>query len=139
MFERGIEMKLQEGVHLHFISTDKFTTNQIKLRFAAPMDEKTVAGRVLAANMLEMGNQHFPSQQAIRKHMASLYGASFSTSISRCGAVHLVDVTLSYINKKHLLDQEDLTSQILEFLEATLFKPLIEKDGFVPHTMQIWS
>ena len=30
-------MKLQEGVHLHFIPTDQFTTNSIKIRFAAPM------------------------------------------------------------------------------------------------------
>lgn len=123
-------MKLQEGVHLHFISTDKFTTNQIKVRFAAPMDEKTVAGRVLATNILEMGNQDFPNQQAIRKYLASLYGASFSTSISRRGSVHLVDVTMSYINEKHLLDQEDLTNQILRFLEATLFRPLVTKGTF---------
>ena len=36
-------MKLQEGVELHFIESDKFTTNRIRVRFAAEMSEQTVA------------------------------------------------------------------------------------------------
>ena len=47
-------MELQEGVNLHFIESSKFTTNRIRVRFAAAMSEKTVAGRVLLANLLEM-------------------------------------------------------------------------------------
>ena len=33
-------MELQEGVNLHFIESSKFTTNKIRVRFAAAMSEK---------------------------------------------------------------------------------------------------
>ncbi|CYW86829.1 Zn-dependent peptidase [Streptococcus suis] len=73
-------MKLQEGVDLHFIDTDQFTTNRIRIRFAAEMSEATVAGRVLVANIFEMGNQEFQTAQAVRRRLAELYGAQFSTT-----------------------------------------------------------
>lgn len=123
-------MKLQEGVDLHFIESDKFTTNRIRVRFAAEMSEQTVAGRVLVANLLEMGNQDYPSAQRLRMRLAELYGAHFSTSVSKRGRVHFVDVTISYINPHYLPEQEDITGEIIDFLEACLFKPLKNGSAF---------
>lgn len=123
-------MKLQEGVELHFIESDKFTTNRIRVRFAAEMSEQTVAGRVLVANLLEMGNQDYPSAQRLRMRLAELYGAHFSTSVSKRGRVHFVDLTISYINPHYLPEQEDITCEIIDFLEACLFKPLKNGSAF---------
>lgn len=123
-------MKLQEGVELHFIESDKFTTNRIRVRFAAEMSEQTVAGRVLVANLLEMGNQDYPSAQRLRMRLAELYGAHFSTSVSKRGRVHFVDLTISYINPHYLPEQEDITGEIIDFLEACLFKPLKNGSAF---------
>ncbi|NQI34907.1 insulinase family protein [Streptococcus suis] len=123
-------MKLQEGVELHFIESDKFTTNRIRVRFAAEMSEQTVAGRVLVANLLEMGNQDYPSAQRLRMRLAELYGAHFSTFVSKRGRVHFVDLTISYINPHYLPEQEDITGEIIDFLEACLFKPLKNGSAF---------
>lgn len=124
-------MRVQEGVDLHFIETDKFTTNRITIRFAAPMRKETVAGRILIANIIEMGNQDFPSAQDLKRHLASLYGASLSTSVAKKGKVHFVEISLSYIQPAYLPEQLDLTQQMLDLLFATLFKPLKERGGFV--------
>lgn len=123
-------MKLQEGIDLHFIETDQFTTNRIKVRFAAEMNEATVAGRVLVANILEMGNQDYPTAQEMRKRLAELYGAHFSTSVAKRGRVHLVDLTISYVNPCYLPNNEDITLAILDFLHACLFRPLKQGQGF---------
>nr|WP_304952640.1 pitrilysin family protein [Streptococcus ruminantium] len=123
-------MKLQEGVNLHFIETDQFTTNRIRLRFAAEMNEETVAGRVLVANILEMGNQDFQTSRSLRSRLAELYGAHFSTSVAKRGRVHCVDLTISYVNPNYLPDNEDITSGILDFLYSCLFKPLQKGNGF---------
>lgn len=123
-------MKLQEGIDLHFIETDQFTTNRIKVRFAAEMNEATVAGRVLVANILEMGNQDYPTAQEMRKRLAELYGAHFSTSVAKRGRVHLVDLTISYVNSRYLPNNEDITLAILDFLYACLFRPLKQGQGF---------
>ncbi|HFI0292948.1 TPA: M16 family metallopeptidase [Streptococcus suis] len=123
-------MKLQEGVYLHFIDTDKFTTNRIKMRFAAPMSAKTVAGRVLAANILELANEDYPTAQAFRRKLATLYGAQFSTSVAKRGKVHFVDITISYVRADQLPDKEDLTGQLIDFIYSALFRPLKERNGF---------
>ncbi|HFI2692146.1 TPA: M16 family metallopeptidase [Streptococcus suis] len=123
-------MKLQEGIDLHFIETDQFTTNRIKVRFVAEMSEATVAGRVLVANILEMGNQDYPTAQEMRKRLAELYGAHFSTSVAKRGRVHLVDLTISYVNPRYLPNNEDITLAILDFLYACLFRPLKQGQGF---------
>lgn len=123
-------MKLQEGIDLHFIETDQFTTNRIKVRFAAEMNEATVAGRVLVANLLEMGNLDYPSAQAMRRRLAELYGAHFSTSVAKRGRVHMVDFTISYTNPSYLPDNEDITVAILDFLYSSLFRPLKQGQGF---------
>lgn len=120
-------MKLQEGVHLHFIPTDQFTTNSIKIRFAAPMQEKTVAGRVLVANLLEIANADYPTTLAFRRQLALLYGASFSTSVSRRGQAHLVDVTIRFIGDKYLPEGISLTQDILEFLKSRPFQAFSKK------------
>lgn len=130
-------MKLQEGVNLHFIPSEKFTTNQIKIRFTAPMDKKSVANRVLVANLLEMGNQDYPSNQALRRKLAELYGATFSTSVSKRGLVHIVDISVSYIKERHLLSQENLTEEIVTLLLSTLQKPLAKKGAFQQEIFEI--
>lgn len=130
-------MKLQEGVHLHFIDTDKFTTNRIKMRFAAPMSAKTLAGRVLAANILELANEDYPTAQAFRRKLANLYGAQFSTSVAKRGKVHFVDITISYVRADQLPDKEDLTGQLIDFLYSALFRPLKEKKGFASSLFEV--
>ena len=123
-------MELQEGVNLHFIESSKFTTNRIRVRFAATMSEKTVAGRVLLANLLEMGNQDYPTARQLRMKLAALYGAHFSTSVSKRGRVHFVDVNISYVKSSFLLNKEDITLEIIDFLYACLFRPLTEGKAF---------
>ncbi|HFI0149376.1 TPA: M16 family metallopeptidase [Streptococcus suis] len=130
-------MKLQEGVHLHFIETDKFTTNRIKMRFAAPMSAKTVAGRVLAANILELANEDYPTSQVFRRKLASLYGAQFSTSVAKRGKVHFVDITISYVRADQLPDKEDLTGQLIDVLYSALLRPLKEKKGFASSLFEV--
>ncbi|MBY5034070.1 insulinase family protein [Streptococcus gallolyticus] len=130
-------MKLQEGVNLHFIPSDKFTTNQIKIRFTAPMDKKTVANRVLVANMLEMGNQDYPTNQEFRWKLAELYGATLSTSVSKRGRVHMVDISVSFIKENYLFYQENLTKEILDLLVSTLQKPLGKNGVFQKEIFEI--
>lgn len=130
-------MQLQEGVNLHFIPTDKFTTNYIKIRFAAPMSKETVAGRVLVANMIEMANQDYPSSQDFRKRLANLYGMTFSTSVSRQGKTHLVDITIQYIRDEYVKDDISLTKQVLYFIQSVLFHPLATNQMFEQQLFEI--
>lgn len=133
---RGV-MEITKGVHLHFIQSEKFKTNKIKVRFSAPMSEKTIAGRVLTASMLETSNALYPTSQSFREKLANLYGANFSTSLSRRGLVHYLDINLSFVRDQFLSRKNILTDEMLEFLKASLFSPLSNGDAFDAKTFEI--
>ncbi|WP_316246207.1 EF-P 5-aminopentanol modification-associated protein YfmF [Streptococcus sp. Marseille-P7376] len=130
-------MEITKGVHLHFIQSEKFKTNKIKVRFSAPMFEKTIAGRVLTASMLETSNALYPTSQSFREKLANIYGANFSTSLSRRGLVHYLDINLSFVRDQFLSRKNVLTDEMLEFLKASLFSPLSNGDAFDAKTFEI--
>ena len=130
-------MELVKGVNVHFIPTTKYKTNRIKIRFSAPMSEETVAGRVLTASMLETANQVYPTSQAFRERLAILYGADFSTTVSRRGMVHYLDLDITFVRDLFLSRKNKLMGQIFDFLRAALFHPLREEDAFEQATFEI--
>ncbi|MEW4354845.1 pitrilysin family protein [Streptococcus pneumoniae] len=123
-------MELVKGVRLHFISSDKYKTNRIKMRFAAPMLKETLAGRVLSASMLETVNKVYPTSQAFRERLANLYGANYSTSVSKRGLSHYVDINLSFVRDSFLSRKNTLTEEMMEFLKASLLYPLATDSAF---------
>ena len=130
-------MEITKGVRLHFIQSEKFKTNKIRVRFSAPMSKKTVAGRVLTASMLETVNAVYPTSQAFRERLANLYGADYSTSLSRRGLVHYLDINLSFVRDKFLSRKNVLTDAMLDFLKASLFSPLVSQDAFDESAFEI--
>ena len=130
-------MEIIKGVHLHFIQSEKFKTNKIKVRFSAPMSEKTIAGRVLTASMLETSHALYPTSQAFREKLANLYGANYSTSLSRRGLVHYLDINLSFVRDQFLSRKNMLADEILDFLKASLFFPLSNGQSFDTKTFEI--
>lgn len=130
-------MELVKGVNLHFVKSSKFKTNKIKLRFSAPMERETVAGRVLAASMLETANQLYPTAQNFREKLASLYGASYTTSVSRRGLVHYVDINLSFVRDTYLSKKNVITNEMIDFLRVSLLAPLAEDSAFEVATFEI--
>ncbi|KXT74267.1 Zinc protease [Streptococcus sp. DD10] len=130
-------MELVKGVNLHFIKSNKFKTNRIKVRFSAPLSSETVAGRVLAASMLSTANQLYPSAQTFREKLASLYGASYTTSVSRRGLVHYVDIDLSFVRDTFLSKKNVITNEMVDFLRVSLLAPLAEAGAFEQVTYDI--
>ncbi len=130
-------MEITKGVRLHFIQSEKFKTNKIRVRFSAPISKGTVAGRVLTASMLETVNAVYPTSQAFRERLANLYGADYSTSLSRRGLVHYLDINLSFVRDKFLSRKNVLTDAMLDFLKASLFSPLVSQDAFDESAFEI--
>ena len=123
-------MELVPGISAHFVQSKKFKTNKITIRFTAPLSLETIAGRMLSASMLETANQAYPTSQAFRRYLASLYGTDISTSAYRRGQAHILDLTFTYVRDDFLSKKNVLTSRILELVKQTLFAPLVQDGAF---------
>lgn len=130
-------MELVPGISAHFVQSKKFKTNKITIRFTAPLSLETIAGRMLSASMLETANQAYPTSQAFRRYLASLYGTDISTSAYRRGQAHILDLTFTYVRDDFLSKKNVLTSQILELVKQTLFAPLVQDGAFEPALFEI--
>ena len=130
-------MELVPGISAHFVQSKKFKTNKITIRFTAPLSLETVAGRMLSASMLETANKAYPTSQAFRRYLASLYGADISTSAYRRGQAHILDLTFTYVRDEFLSKKNVLTSRILELVEQILFAPLVLDGAFEPTLFEI--
>lgn len=130
-------MELVPGISAHFVQSKKFKTNKITIRFTAPLSLETIAGRMLSASMLETANQAYPTSQAFRRYLASLYGTDISTSAYRRGQAHILDLTFTYVRDDFLSKNNVLTSRILELVKQTLFAPLVQDGAFEPALFEI--
>lgn len=121
-------MRFKEGIYLHFIANQKFKTNLIKVRFSAPLRREDLAKRALLASLLETANGLFPNSQTFREKLANLYGSSFNSQVLRRGRLSFLDIDISYVKDSYLSQKYLLTGQIMDFLQASLFHPLLNEE-----------
>lgn len=117
-------MQLAQGVDLHFIKTQQFKMTHLTLRFSGRLDSKTLARRVLVAQMLATASEAYPTAQKFRKKLASLYGASLTTSVSTRGLVHIVDIDIVFVKDSFTHPEDDLLEEVMHFLFDILARPL---------------
>ncbi|EHJ52434.1 EF-P 5-aminopentanol modification-associated protein YfmF [Streptococcus macacae] len=129
-------MKLAQDVYLHLNKMIKFKTNHITFRFSGVFNSKTVARRVLVAQMLATSNNTYPSFQLFKKKLADLYGVQLSTNISTKGLVHIIDIDISFLSDSFLPEGSSLLEETVAFLREVLFNPLVAVEHYQTKTFE---
>ena len=112
-------------MNLNIIPSKQFKTTRIFISFIKNIEsKKELAERALLANYLEMCSQNYPTQIDIARKLSQMYGASFGSSVDRRGNYQLINFSIDYIESKYLVSNEDLLSEVIEFLKEIIFNPL---------------
>lgn len=120
-----MRIELVKGVNLNIIPSKQFKTIRIFISFIKNIEsKKELAERALLANYLEMCSQNYPTQIDIARKLSQMYGASFGSSVDRRGNYQLINFSIDYIEGKYLVGNEDLFSEVIEFLKEIIFNPL---------------
>lgn len=120
-----MRIELVKGVNLNIIPSKQFKTTRIFISFVKNIEsKKELAERALLANYLEMCSQNYPTQIDIARKLSQMYGASFGSSVDRRGNYQLINFSIDYIESKYLAGNEDLFSEVIEFLKEIIFNPL---------------
>ena len=120
-----MRIELVKGVNLNIIPSKQFKTTRIFISFDKNIEsKKELAERALLANYLEMCSQNYPTQIDIARKLSQMYGASFGSSVDRRGNYQLINFSIDYIESKYLAGNEDLLSEVIEFLKEIIFNPL---------------
>lgn len=132
-----VDYRLAKGVDLHVIPTKQFKMTHILIDFATPQTTTNATARNLLANLLETSTHLYPTQTALARQMAKLYGAFVSIIVGRVGRLHTVRLRSSFIND-HLAERE-LFSQVVELINQVLFHPLVDGGEFDSPTFRLQS
>lgn len=120
-----MRIELVKGVNLNIIPSKQFKTTRIFISFIKNIEsKKELSERALLANYLEMCSQNYPTQIDIARKLSQMYGASFGSSVDRRGNYQLINFSIDYIEGKYLVGNEDLFSEVIEFLKEIIFNPL---------------
>ena len=123
-----MHFNLTEGVDLSIIKTSQFKTNQIIVNFATTQTEKYITARSLLADVMETSTQKYPTQTALARREAELYGMYLGTNASRIGNLHNIKIRASFLNDQY--SQSGLLNQVIETLGELIFRPLVNDCKF---------
>lgn len=132
-----MDFNLARGVDLHIIPTKQFKMNHVLIDFATPQTPTNATARNLLANLLETSTHRYPTQTALARQLASLYGAYVNLYVNRLGKMHTVRLRASFVNNRFV--SEDLFKKISELINEILFHPLIDDGEFDGPTFRIQS
>lgn len=119
----------KHNYRLHFIQTNKFKKNTIKLCFRSKIDS-FIDGlkRDILCNLLVLGTEQYPSQRHLEIKCEDLFGAHLSINNNKAGNYYIFSITITILDDKYTM--ENTTLEAVEFLKDVLLKPKLINNSF---------
>ncbi|RYM07132.1 insulinase family protein [Sporolactobacillus sp. THM7-7] len=124
------QVKTFGGLNCHVVSTDKFKTTTIILRFKTPLDERRVTARALLSHVLKNATAESPVPQQLERRLDDLYGATLSSGLAKKGNAHILSLAITVANERFISDRTPLLEQALNLLAEVAFRPLTRNGAF---------
>ena len=115
-----------------FLHTDKFKTDTIGIMLRTVLNDEDATKTSLLSQVLKKGCKKYPSSQSIEIATEELYGSVFDISILKKGDYQIIFFYLEVIH----LPQEELFEKAVQFLEETLYHPLVKNGAFLPEIVE---
>lgn len=122
--------EISNGVNFNVIKDERFKTGRISVTMFLPLDGKTASSYALLPFVLTNSCRKYPDFTSLNQKLADLYGASLFSDVSKIGDMQALTVSVSFLDDKFALDEENLSSQLTQLLCDILFDPLLKNGAF---------
>ena len=78
-------IRINDGINLHIMPTDKFKTNTIVITFVTDLKRDTITKNALIPLVLHRGSVNYPTMKDIAIKLEDMYGASCDASSDKIG------------------------------------------------------
>lgn len=130
------KIKKFPGFHLHTVKTDKFKTNNIVVKWKAPINKEDSTIRALLPYVLQNNTKKYPTTTLLRSYLEEMYGATFFVDLSKKGDYHIISFSFEIANEKFLSDPTPLLKKGVEFLSELIFHPNTSEKAFDETTVE---
>jgi predicted Zn-dependent peptidase len=132
-----IRKELAHGVAFSAIRDPKFKHNRLSVSFVVPLREETASDYAMLALLLRKGCRSCPDFTKLNQTLDSLYGADLASDVAKIGACQIVSFSVTTIDSRYALHEENLLRRCAELLRSVLLEPLIENGAFPAHDVEI--
>ena len=123
-------LDITPALRLHHRRTQRFKTSQLDLFLGFPLKPFHNTQVALLSRMLERGTVRYPSLRALNAFVDSLYGASFSSGVSKFGPRQVIHLNMELVSGRFTPGGSDQLRAGLGFLSEVLLEPRLENGGF---------
>lgn len=131
-------INVAHGIDVVFVPAKQFKTNEIALSLLVPLTKETAAENALVSQLLCESSRQYKTLRELNIHLASLYGAVLSPSVSKLGENQLIKLGITCIDDRFALDDKKILTECLSLLLSLLFEPNFNDNGvFHEHNVEI--
>lgn len=123
-------IKIENGMFLHIINTDKFKTNLMAAFLLADLVKDDVTINALIPSVLKRGTATLESMKEISNKMDDMYGAVFDASSDKIGDNQALQFYISTIDDEFALNNEKLLLESIDFMHELIFNPKLVDGKF---------
>lgn len=127
---KNIRKKIDEGVNLNLITTDKFKSNLISVYIVRPLLRSEVTKNALLPMVLKRGTKNYKTFADIQKKLEDLFGANLSVDVTKKGERQVIRFTLEGPNDKYV-SVNNLIEEMIKILNEIINNPLLENGSFL--------
>ncbi len=125
-----VTKELKQGITLHYIACDKFTSNNFTVHFILPLSKEKASAYCLLARVLKKACAKYPSQETINKRLEELYASSVGAGVTKLGENESFFVSVNMLDNRFSFDGTDIEEDALALAKEILFAPLLEDGVF---------
>src|SRR5699024_2498325 len=120
----------KNGIHFHFIPTNKFKTVNMVIKCKTTLNRETVTKREMLHYVLEKATKNHPTEKAFMKALDGLYGADSYINGDKRYDAHILTLRLDVPNYKYLKKEDHLTAGAFHLLHEALYHPYTDNGSF---------
>lgn len=125
------QVKLEEGVDLIAVSTNKFKTSLFSVSLVVPLQEETATANALVGDVLYRGSEKYPDMEALSAATDDLYGTSLSPIVRQKGESQCISLIASMIDDRFSLDGTPILEGVTQLMGEILLHPATENGVFL--------
>ena len=111
------------GISFRIIPETRFKTSVITLTLVCPLSSDTAAANSLLPHLLSRACSKYPDITALKRKLASLYGAVLSGDVISIGDAQLLRFTVRSIDDRYTMDGEKISVECAQLLSDILTSP----------------
>ncbi|MBO5755204.1 MAG: insulinase family protein, partial [Clostridia bacterium] len=115
---------------LHYVPTEKFTSNYFSVHFVAPLAKETVSLYSLLSKVLTNGCVGYPDKESFSKRLLDLYAAAFSSSVTKIGEEEALSLSFNVLDDRFSYDGTKISEESFTLLRDLILHPVTEKGSF---------